>query len=311
MRLVDRVMASDSECVAKDPRGNLHIVPGPSSVASLIDSCALRYIVDPTASSQCADLLTREADLFDPENPMLRAPAPLFWMEWFQDEFAGNSSGPRQRLGVLVEASPDGRSGTLRYFFETVDGEIGSSPLIIEFDLDQQPRPDPVRWRFRLTHGDIDYLDVLLRHCVLYVDRGWVASLTHCTTAERSDFVSIHAGAMWLAFPIMLAFGALLGDGRVLSERKSDLAKLNAARQKGGKRPLLEHVEVSLNLGEILTSSRAPTGQMASGRSTPRLHYVRGHSVKRAGKIFWRTAHFRGDAERPILTRTVNVRGRG
>jgi hypothetical protein len=68
---------------------------------------------------------------------------------------------------------------------------------------------------------------------------------------------------------------------------------------------LLDHIEVSLDLRPRNVERRSGNG--ISERAPPRLHYVRGHLVQRAGKSFWRSPHLRGDDTRSILSRTVHV----
>jgi len=46
-------------------------------------------------------------------------------------------------------------------------------------------------------------------------------------------------------------------------------------------------------------------------RPTPRLHFVRGYIVRRSGQTFWRTSHLRGDAAKPVISRTIRFNAFG
>ena len=309
MRLIDRVMIAPKTRFAKDAAGRTYRLPGPGARASELERCTLRYIVDRSASYQCGELLRGEPDLLTPESPLLRMPAEEFWIEWFEEEFA-NDFGPHpgRRLAVLVKGEPDGRRGQLSFFYEEDRDGVGMSPLEVHFDLDQCASvPVGSASRFRLSHRDLPHVDQLLKHAVLFVDKSWSKAFEVYGEAERRRFVTTNAGSIWIALPIMLTFSVLLNHGSVLDERRSELQQLNKARRRNGRRALLEHVEVKLRLGQRHEPSAV--GLASGHRTAPRLHYVRGHPVHRGGKTFWRSPHFRGDVERPILTRTVHVIG--
>ena len=308
MRLIDRVMKAPAEMLGRDTAGRAHRLPGPGAHAAELESCALRYIIDRDASYQCGDLLRREPELLATDNPLLRAPAESFWLEWFEQEFAeGGAPGVNPRLAVLVKASRGGRQGMLWFFFERPAGDIGMSPLQVHFDLDEPIGMSAnAKTTFRLTHRDLPHVDRLFRHVVVSIDDEWHRALSACSMADRRSFVSTNAASIWIALPLALCFSALLNDGSILSEGRSDLERLNAARGKRDRRPLLDHIEVSMRLGG---AGSAPSTASGSSRAAPRLHYVRGHPVHRGGRTFWRTAHFRGDTQHPILSRTVTVRG--
>ena len=74
-----------------------------------------------------------------------------------------------------------------------------------------------------------------------------------------------------------------------------------------GRFALLDHVEVSM---QVLDHDTPGVGERRDEiRSAPRLHFVRGHLVRRGGGIHWRIAHMRGSASgRPVLSRTVSLK---
>ncbi|WP_156681029.1 hypothetical protein [Sphingomonas profundi] len=265
-------------------------------------------MLDPAASQQCCDLIRTQPDLFEPDNPLLRMPADRFWLEWFEepDPTAPPGTLTNTRMAVLVEASASGRQAALTRFSEDSAGNVDLAPGTLSFDLDHLAVvPKGSESSFRLRHGELPHVTALLRHATLHMDPAWTAAFQRCTRAEYQTFVAKAAAAMWFVMPFTLAFAALLNSRTVLREQHTDLDRLNSARVKRGRVPLMDHIEVGLRLGErLMPARRNATG---STRSTPRLHFVRGHSVNRAGKTFWRAAHFRGNGDMPIVSKTVNV----
>jgi len=84
----------------------------------------------------------------------------------------------------------------------------------------------------------------------------------------------------------------------------NDLARLNKARLRRGKKPLLEHKTIKL-------SSTMYAAQGAAGKSgiTHRLHLRRGHFKKRKTGVYWWSHHFAGDAKLGTITKDYVVGG--
>ena len=308
MRLIDSVIHAPRFRIGEDRTGQQYPLPGVGIRSFDIENCPLRYLLDPAASQQCCDLIRTQAELFEPDNPLLRMPAGHFWLEWFEEPDPSDAAGilTNTRMAVLVEASASGRQAVLTRFSEDSAGNVDMAPGTLSFDLDHLAVvPKGSESSFRLSHGELPHVAALLRHATLHMDPAWTAAFQRCTRAEYQTFVAKAAAAMWFVLPFTLAFSALLNSRTVLREHHTNLARLNAVRAKRGRVPLMEHIEVALRLGERLM----PVGRNAtsSARTTPRLHFVRGHLVHRAGKTFWRAAHFRGNGDTPIVSKTVNV----
>ena len=87
-----------------------------------------------------------------------------------------------------------------------------------------------------------------------------------------------------------------------------DWTRLNRSRARKLKPPLLDHIEVSCPLVPVTQASEGTNTLSAGPRRGPRLHYVRGHLVRRENEIFWRMAHVRGRASLGrIASRTVTL----
>jgi len=299
MRLVDKVVNSPPEVELLDGEGRTHRVIGVGAKSDAIKNCPLRYILDPTASDEVGRLVLNESNgLFDPASPLLRLPAETFWLEWF------GSPGSYPKAGVLVETE-DGRSGTLTGFFESEQGQPDKVPVCVDFDLSGVVRSGQSS-DLTIRHNSCLHLNDLLACATARIDPRWDRYFRTRPPQEYGRNLQELAEYYWFLLPVACAFAAMLNSPDVLIESRSSLDRLNNARARRGREPLLDHIEISIRLGQVREG-----GGMRSGhqKSPPRLHHVRGHFVHRAGKTFWRSAHLRGDAERPIFQKTVNVRG--
>lgn len=276
------------------------ILGGGQQRVSAATAAVVRYVLDLDASAACGQLIRSGDGLFDVDNLMFRMPADTFWLELFEERTAA-MVGPNRKIGYLVETWGDGRSGTISPYMETNEGLRREVPVKIQFDL--TGKLTPRKGQHEISHPHMDHLADLLRHCVLIPDYDRVARLSS-PGLKSSDALRELAEGVWYALPLMFAFVALLNSPQVVETRQSDLTKLNRARVRRGRAPLMDHVEVRMALGE--TSGGSGSGGN-SLRSPPRLHVVRGHLVHRDGKTFWRQAHLRGDSHKAIVAKTVRV----
>ena len=304
MILIDRVVQGSMVTVIKDKSGGLHAMPGPGTFAERLRACPLRYVLDRPASRQCSSLFRGGGDIPRLEDPLTRLPAESFWLESFGDPDSPSGQWHEgRRLGFLCEAEDQGRTGRITFFGEDLGGEpvyLGGS---VVFGMDGA-LPKPCGIRFNLNTVNLPEVADLLRCARLEISETHKAvySSSHDTMVAMTRLMGDTA---WCALPMILSFSALLNSNMALSGRPSDLARLNAARRKSGRPELLDHVAVRLDLSP--RSDREHTGGADVGnRRTPRLHYVRGHRVQRAGKTFWRSSHLRGEGEAAPI-RTVNV----
>ena len=95
--------------------------------------------------------------------------------------------------------------------------------------------------------------------------------------------------------PICLALLLFLNhpDKETLDATPADLRKLNAARQKKNRPPMVSHTKIRLGeLGRLHLRSIENTGGGSSG--TKKAHFVRGHLMRSHGNMVWRRPHVRG-----------------
>jgi hypothetical protein len=147
----------------------------------------------------------------------------------------------------------------------------------------------------------------MLRHAMLHIESEWFAFMRGHAPDRAADQVRQLGAYIWIFLPFVFAFSTMLNARGAFSQKPSDLGRLNAARARRGKAPLLDHIEIRLALGERGSEAGGARGQGL--RMPARLHQVRGHLVRRGDRIFWRTAHMRGDITRIIASRTVAVTG--
>lgn len=298
---MDLVVASRSVL----PRGDVRIS---HRDAMQLIACPLRYVLDSGASRQCGDLLRDCPDLMMLESDVLRVPATEFWLEWPAE--VSDDRAYDQRLGCLVRAAPDGRSGEIQAYHTNLDGQARRLPGTISFDLDGE-FSNSVRGSRTYAHGLFPHLDDVLAKSLMTMDGSWIRANARDDERAFNRKMASEAEGTWFYLPFLLTFSVLLFSPNVLTERRArtgdEAAGLpNAAQRRTRK---LEHIEVSLHLGEYSTGDRPGSSTDGKGsRDAPRLHLVRGHYVSRNQKTFWRTSHLRGSGDWAGCAKTVNVK---
>ncbi|HEY1607205.1 MAG TPA: hypothetical protein VGF77_16570 [Allosphingosinicella sp.] len=302
MRLVDQIVHHPASIAVQDRAGLTHDLPAAGAHNAAILLCPLRFVLDDSASRHCMELFLSGSDLLALDPRLTRLPAERLWIEWIANP--PYSATPGLRVGTLIESGIEGRSGTIRPYYREEDGGPALMLAAIDFDLDAEPACPP--GALAVHHGRLGSLGGLMRHMIFRPDPAWAAFARANGNPFQRDLGEL-AEASWIYLPFVVAFTVLLNTKGALAQRPSQLGRLNAARAKRGRIPLLDHIEVSLNLWAGNGDDR---GRNGFARSPARLHQVRGHLVHRHGRIFWRKAHLRGDATRIIATRTVRVTSR-
>lgn len=299
MRLLDRLSAAGANHGRKAYRADRVIASRRDAMA--VAACGLRYVLSLEASQQCSELIRSEPELLSADNPLLRLPASSFWIEWHAEQEIGRD---RQKLGALIEVDESGRAGMIRGYWADARGDTGAVPGALRFDLDRRFASPKEPGCFRLEHAELPHLNPILSHAIFQLDDGWLAFARGQSAHKVRDLINFQARGLWFLLPFVLSFAAMLNSEAVVEQRPSDLRELNKSRRARRKRPLLDHVEVTMRFGD---RGVAHASDAAGLRAAPRLHFVRAHLVSRGGKTFWRSAHLRGSGEAPAVTRTVNV----
>ncbi len=218
------------------------------------------------------------------------------------------------RRGALIQSCATGRRGLIRTFWANgdADSDVLASSMEAYFDFDtpqgEAPAaPDasdrPTISVFDHGAGDAD----ILRRCFRFrYERTWAEYYadTALSPGQREALARHALGTIAIEIPLMLTFFLLLATRPGLPRRPLMLERLNRARSKSGKAPLLAHMEVFAPL----IPEYAPCGGTGAGfeRRPRRLHHVRGHLVRRGSQLFWRVPHLRGSWRAGVVrTRTV------
>jgi hypothetical protein len=222
------------------------------------------------------------------------------------------NGAPSRHSGALVTAASNCRAGQIRTFWSTPDEQAYLSPVITSFDFDRPPAAltstGPAVWRgdTALQLDGEPAIEELLVHLRCRFDDEWAAYYhARCHTEElRARVLRSCLGACAFDGPMLMAFFLLLGARDLLPRQEVCRQRINRVRSRTGKPPLLEHIEVFAPINEAPLRHSVPTN--ASARSSPRLHHVRGHIVRRGAAVFWRSPHLRGSGRLgQVRSRTV------
>jgi hypothetical protein len=322
MRLADRVAQCRTPfIVVCNSTGERTRLSGASDCANDVAACPIRYVLSDELTRLCAALAFSKGAQTLACTDLIRVPAQRLWVEWthapWRDELqrygfpSGDSSGECGRRGALLNASSDGRRGSVRTFWCMGNEELDvfASPLEAKFDFDATE----IDRHLDSTAGAIRVIDdhshkgSALGTCFSFdFEKTWADYYYryHLAATAQQQLERHSLGTIALDIPVLLAFFLMLNTRSGLPQRRSQLERLNRSRHRSGKAPLLEHVEVHAPFacGHIFPAKDSHE----SGRRRPRLHHVRGHLVRRRNELFWRVPHLRGHASSGVVkTRTV------
>jgi hypothetical protein len=322
MRLLDLIAQGRADLI-RAPDGR--VLPGAEQFSGDVHTCPVRYVLTDDLARSATRFAYAEGDRLASCLDLVHVPARSLWVEWTeaprQAEMIGitalalREGRCAHRAGALLSTSHDCRSGNIRTFWSTSAELAYVSPVICEFDLDNvfenDPLADPLVGRGLATVSAPPELclDDFLGHIRFGFDTQWAAYyLDNCRTAEmRHAVLRGNLGTCAFDPPMLFAFFLMLTARDALPRRAVPMDRLNRARQRAGKVPLLDHVEVSAPLCSVSASTEEPSTSVHE-RRFPRLHHVCGHIVRRGSSVFWRSPHLRGSARLGHLkTRTVKL----
>jgi hypothetical protein len=326
MRLADRIAQCKTPFAVQNTRdGTIIRLTGAANFGTAVAGCPIRYVFSDALTRLCTALAYSKGARTLECADLLHVPAERLWLEWCEAPWESELSlyGFRQskqgapvsgRRGALIQASSDGRRGLIKSFWSLGEreSEVLASSMEAYFDFDTEEDGEPTgpdssgRPAMIVFDRPMSEADVLRRCFRFRYEQSWA---DYYAAAQLSPFqqaaVARHAlGTIAIAIPVILAFFLLLGMRPGLPCRPLMLERLNQARRKSGKTPLLDHIEVSSPVFQEYRFSAG--GDSGHHRRTPRLHHVRGHLVRRGSQLFWRVPHLRGRARSGIVkTRTV------
>jgi hypothetical protein len=303
MRLLDQIM-SCPQVAEIDMAGRLYRIPGAGHFASQVADCPIRYVLEADVLEAADKIVLQWPDLIDPHDVRMRVPSERMWVEW---DIASGGHGPAKRAGVLVEASPDGRSGCIRGFW-TADHGLCAAQAALLFDFDRAWTAIVQPETAYPVHSGSAPSQRLLPCLRAKIDRSFHNCLrTAFLPNETGEMVDEMVSPIIDDMLVFFAFVHLLNASVPVRHRLVDRSRLNSARRRGGKTLLLDHVELSMAVDARDEPIRPGDG---GARSRARLHLVRGHLVRRRNALFWRSPHLRGGRDRsePIVPKTIRAR---
>jgi len=300
-------------------------VTGPGHYAARVADCPLRFVLGDDLTRACAELAFADGARLAGCLDLLRIPARQMWIEWndevhkrviYETQSAADydAASLGRRVGVLLDASPDGYGAVTRTFWAGAaeSSDVTLSPLETHIDLrgefaNAPDLPGVLSGGFAgVAQRDDAAMTCLLDHVRFRFDDSWAAYYRAAAIHPGTQREVLHGSLAAVARdpPLILAFLLLLVAKDAIRRVPVSRAAINRKRQAHGRPPLLDHIEVRASLDSIQQSE--PGGFEPAGRQSPRLHHVRGHLVRRDDRIFWRVPHLRGSAARGMVrSRTV------
>lgn len=325
MNLADLVAQCRKTVKARDPGSDREIeLDGAGRFAKQVEQCPIRYVLSADLTRLCAELAYSKGARSLACTDLLHVPAECLWIEWcsapweralrqycVSDKAEGSPAAGRR--GAFVRASADGRRGVIRSFW-TVGGaqDVLASSMEAYFDFDTPEGEEPgapdrqLTTGLRVYDGERANEDMLARCFRFRYERSWSDYYAAAAlTAAEERAISRHVlGTIAFDVPLLLAFWLLLASRASLPRDRRSFERLNRLRQRNGRLPLLDHIEVRAPaLPEYLDGGRS---ERPGTRLSPRLHHVRGHLMRRGSQLYWRVPHLRGSARSGVIrTRTV------
>jgi hypothetical protein len=323
MRLADRITQCRTPFIVQNTKdGAITHLSGAATFASEILACATRYVLCDDLTRLCTALAYSKGTRTLACADLLHVPAERVWVEWCEAPWRaeltryGFRTDDRSiaggRRGALIQSSAAGRRGMMRVFWATGESELDllASSMEAYFDFDTPEGAAPAAPSSGATIcvsddgvGDAD----ILRRCFRFqYERSWAEYYANTAlTPWQRDAVARHAlGTIAIEIPVILTFFLLLATRPGPPRRPLMLERLNRARLRSGKAPLLAHMEVFAPLIPEYASGKATSSGIE--RPPRRLHHVRGHLVRRGSQLFWRVPHLRGSRRAGVVrTRTV------
>lgn len=315
------------EYLAK-PRFDQHqdLIEGLRFVGQEVRDCP-RFVLDRAAAMMVQTVSSQNIPSFADTLPLCRLPYPKLWVEmsfrdrldWVQEQqrqgielSRHEASQQPQRLGFLIEQVGEGDTTILVVqpvwnFGDKMQIARMALAILIGRDVPQDVKADILR-KFPTkpqkpddpkTPEEIDAWAEMAARVTHFVppwlEPYWNEAQRHgqARVDEEKAVARYDLAAEWR---FVMALLIVLNSKNLVSvQPEADVAKLNKARARSGKVPLLPHHPVVLNL------SKAQRGRVMAlatglGRASLDPHLVRGHFKLRKTGIFWWSPHTRGGA---------------
>jgi hypothetical protein len=322
MRLLDLV-AQSTVSPPGTPAG--FDIPAPHHFSHLLRTCPLRVVLADDIVRCAVMLAYSDGDRLTGCLDLIHAPMETVWVEWTEatrlaalrevPDLAVRADATAKHAGLLIQSDKSGRAGNIRTFWSLPNEVAYTGSIITEFDLDnaireaKEPSAIFAGQAAGINCTEEPGIDEILNHVRYRLDPGWLRYYrsSNLTEDEQTSIWRAALGTTAYDTPMILALFLLMAAKEGVQRREIGLERLNGARRRVGRAPLLEHVEASLHAHAAPTSSERDRNN-SSGRPK-RIHRVRGHLMRRGNNIFWRSSHLRGSARQGMIrTRTVHFR---
>lgn len=327
MRLLDHLSQCVSPVMVRQDDGRVWQLTGASDYAAALRRCPTRYVLNDEVVRACTSLAYSGGDELAGCIELIRIPSEDLWVEWNEparlDELhRAWPDCPRSaddfvvRTGVLVHADPSGRHGSLHTFWQRrpdTDAPLMAATEAL-IDLDRNISfgdPDELLagGTVAIREPSCAAIDHVMRSVGFRLEPSWQRYYAGAAIApdQRRLVVEQLLAAVASDVPMLLALFLLVTLRGSLALDPVSAMRLNAKRLRSGKRPLLDHIEVSSPI--LAEHARRAAAEVPSSRRGPRFHPVRGHIVRRGGSVYWRGPHWRGHLRLGcVRTRTVALR---
>lgn len=314
MMLADEIIAAAGSAWDTENAGAI------GGLASAIAG-AQRFAFSERAMGACAQVAASKPSSLLKALPLCRAPFRRTWFEWpgaaaicegFRDEVVPGADRPiPRRVGVMIDCRDDGgQAGIASWAWSTAFAgapQLVVAPLGYRIDW----RPDGARAELpgvvlsTTEHSLIEGLGeaesaafiALAKMATIDVPDYCVSMLAQFTATadekEKRETFQSFARDLDGEYRLLIAMLCLVNSRNCVELRPSDLGRLNKARRKQHKRPLVDYSTVDITLG------RRDARQAAAARSGERAirrHIVRGHFKLRGAGVFWWRPYLRGSA---------------
>ena len=256
--------------------------------------------------------------------PFCRLPFPSVWMEWrgTSERFRNPDKHPApgttipDRFGVLCEKLAREQTAMVSFAWGFKREGFQVCPFAAMADWREQPTMAFDTWSVTKKQDvfDVYRSDPRFKHNTdeqlwKLAQRGAVTPNLHMGLwweHVKAGIISNRHMQEWAddmagETPFAEALLAILNAKNLAAVHPdtTDLTKLNRARAKRGKPPMLQFRKVTVSLSRSATARASQRGDGAMP-----LHTVRGHFKVRKSGIYWWSPYWRGDASVGVVSRT-------
>jgi len=327
VRLSDHIHQCTAPLAVQQHNGSVWRLASARDYAPALAHCPTRYVLSDDVVRTCTALAYSGGDELAGCLDLIRIPSETLWVEWAEvprleelqrtrPDLAQPNDRSIARVGVLVHAHASGRTARMQTFWLTRDEPPVPMLAAVETLIDLDGRT-PLADADELLDGrtvsvrepDGVALDRVMQCVGFRLEPSWqhyYAAVAPRSAARRQITAQLLA-AVASDIPMLLSLYLLLVLRGSLSLASVSPARLNHKRARLGKRPLLDHIEVSSPLFSR-PSERVVATTVSATRRSPRFHNVRGHIVRRGNIVYWRAPHWRGHMRLgAVATRTVSL----